>query len=234
MAQLLALRYGLLLAGVVYNEVNRHRRFRRQRRKRSSSKYDDDDDLYSGYGSEDEHYSPADSYTYPHDHRHRSYPALALAPSKRLKDQGIWLLDTGASQHACSDRRLFKTYTPIFAYAKGIGKEVLTVLGTGTVHLNVIVDGFPRILVLEDVAYIPDQQCEHLLAFDPFLRNGGRLWTEGWTTYVADGKGEVLLQCARVNSACQILLDPDPQRTKMLLQQMRERERAKMTVPQGW
>lgn len=235
MSNLIALRFGLILAGVIFNEVNRHKKDRRQRRRRHVVKYKKrEDDVDSENDSEDEYWHPTRSITYPHHDHGTGQPRYGGPREKRPRDQGIWLLDTGATQHSCSDYRLFSTYTPAFGLAKGIGKEVLAVRGTGTVHLNVLVDGLPRILALENVAHIPEQECEHLLAFDPFLQTGGRLWTEGWSTYVANREGVVLLQCSRVNSACQVELDLNPEMTRMVLQKRREMAKARMEVPHGW
>ena len=109
---------------------------------------------------------------------------------------------------------------------------MLPVLGVGTVHLHVLVDGLPRILELRDVSHIPDQQCEHLMAFDPFMRDGGRLWTESWTTYVADRAGEVKVQCMRVDGACRVVLDDRlGGRTPAELEMMRDRIRQSMHAP---
>ena len=213
---LVTVRSGLLLAGILFNESQRRKqsKVRRQRRhygvkahlKGLDGVFHRDD---VEYGDDDVRHAPA---------CRPSQPSCFSSSKSSPRDQGVWLLDTGAAQHSCSDRSLFGTYRPARGFVTGIGSQVLKICGTGTVLLNVIVDGFPRTLVLDNVSHVPHQTCEHLLSFDPFLRQGGRLWTEGWMTYIADSGGEVLFQCSRVNGACQVDLDLDPEWTKMQVQ----------------
>ena len=261
MSAAVALRLGIIVAGVVVNEVDRYKRSRREKRRKQQKLLKGREDQHrieyrprsnseSDYGSSDDEFDAGHrqalvprSNSLPHipqyhppppEQRPRQHPRAKTFHSPRKSqrqviDQGIWLLDTGATQHSCSNASLFTTYTrhpPGHAFARGIGRDLLSVLGTGTVRLHVLVDGLPRVLDLHNVAHIPDQQCEHLMAFDPFLKDGGRLWTEGWTTYVADRFGEVKLQCHRVDGACRVILDPRVEgRTKEEMDWIRNRLR---------
>ena len=257
-----ALRLGVLVAGVAINEYSRYKRSRKQKRRKQQklleyradeNRHDrlDEDDLVSEDDSSDDYDEnlrqnsqalvPTRSHSFqpeytqqrprPHPRAKTSYSNWSSTPRSPI-DQGVWLLDTGAGQHSCSNRALFTTYTRHprgHAFARGIGRDMLPVLGMGTVHLHLLVDGLPRVLELRDVAHIPDQQCEHLMAFDPFMTEGGRLWTEGWTTYVADRMGEVKVQCTRVDGACRVVLDNRlGGRSQAELNMMRDRVRETM------
>jgi len=107
-----------------------------------------------------------------------------------------WILDSGATNHICTERMAFTTFTPANESIKGIVKDgpELTVLGTGTVLAHVSVKGRPdRTIKLLNVSYCPNAR-DNLMSESRMDRKGMEIVKRNGCVTIKNSDGETMIE----------------------------------------
>ncbi len=111
-----------------------------------------------------------------------------------------WLLDSGASTHACNSSSMFEEIKPEkTSIIVGDNREV-TVTGRGTVKLKVKANNVVNTLVLNNVALVPELSVN--------LVSTGRLESHGLKIVCENGKSNILLKNTLIGYAIRTKENP--------------------------
>jgi len=115
-----------------------------------------------------------------------SKPRVYQIRNVSWKDQQTsekWLLDSGASTHACNDASLFDTINPEDSVIVVGDDREIKVTGRGTVKLKLKANEVVNTLVLNDVALVPELGVN--------LVSTGRLENQGLKITAENGMSEI-------------------------------------------
>ncbi len=115
-----------------------------------------------------------------------SKPRVYQIRNVSWKDQHTsekWLLDSGASTHACNDASLFDTINPEDSVIVVGDDREIKVTGRGTVKLKLKANEVVNTLVLNDVALVPELGVN--------LVSTGRLENQGLKITAENGMSEI-------------------------------------------
>ena len=111
-----------------------------------------------------------------------------------------WILNGGSTNHICTERSAFATFTPTNDSIKGIVKDgpELQVLGTGAVIVTVSVKGRPdHTIKLVNVSYCPDAQ-DNLMSKSRMDCRGMEITKRGGRLTIKKPNGEIVMEgCLR-------------------------------------
>src|SRR4051812_19057219 len=82
--------------------------------------------------------------------------SCSLVNSPNGYDPEEWNLDSGCTRHMAAERNLFHDYHKTSGYVKVANNAVIKVVGTGSVVINMVVDGRVTKTTLEEVLHVPD------------------------------------------------------------------------------
>jgi len=82
---------------------------------------------------------------------------FAITSSDVPTGKSVWLADTGATTHFCTDRAAFTTFTPTSETAGAYSTRV-PILGRGTVKLGLVTADRVNKVTLTNVAYVPSAE----------------------------------------------------------------------------
>ena len=95
---------------------------------------------------------------------------------------GVWLVDSGSTQHVTGDRSQFTSYRKLglAEVIEGIGGEPLTAVGVGTVELQCSTPNGAGSVTLKEVRHVPEARA-NLFALRRATDAGARIVIEGRT-----------------------------------------------------
>lgn len=125
----------------------------------------------------------------------RPYKALCAKQANpgEKKNQGIWLLDGGASDFMTPRRDLFRDFIPMKGEVLIGDGNPLKIEGKGKVLLNISPECGNFDLDIPEVLYVPELQ-DNLMSQGIFQRKGMKIVSYGETTNIYDGN-ELFLKC---------------------------------------
>jgi hypothetical protein len=125
-----------------------------------------------------------------------AYPALPASPASNRHWKDNWIIDTGASAHACHDKAAFVWYQPyaLPRYATGITDGRIEVLGVGTVQISILIDGETKILELHGTRYMPNISTCNLISGPQLDKEGLIVLFEGGLCSYWYGNGTTAFQ----------------------------------------
>lgn len=123
--------------------------------------------------------------------------ALSALTSSTNADE--WYLDSGATAHMCGTRDYFDNLSETAARdIRTAGKETVKAIGTGTITLNIEIDGKLKTLKLLDVLYVPDLRG-NLLSVSTITNKGFRIEFNTSSANILNEKGSIVLEALKRN-----------------------------------
>ena len=107
-----------------------------------------------------------------------------------------WILDSGSTNHICTERLAFTTFTPTNSIIKGIVKNgpMLQVLSVRTVLVMVSIKGREdRTIKLLDVSYCPNAR-DNLMSESWMDRRGMEITKRNGRLVIKNSKGETIME----------------------------------------
>lgn len=121
--------------------------------------------------------------------------ALSALTSSTNSDE--WYLDSGATAHMCSVRDYFDSVSESPTHdIRTAGKETVKAIGTGTITLNIEIDGKLKTLKLLNVLYVPDLRG-NLLSVSAIANRGYKIEFDTNSANILNEKGSVVLKALK-------------------------------------
>lgn len=141
----------------------------------------------------------------------------AYSTSRSYFDEGVWLIDSGASTHMCHERARFKSIdfsrTGKVRIADGSSVDIC---GYGEVIIEINSDGVNHSLLLKRVAFIPDLAM-NLMAVRRIAEKGFSVLFLGKKCFVQ--KNDVRFELGRLVDNCYHLNELKPHRASVCVHQ---------------
>jgi hypothetical protein len=133
----------------------------------------------------------------------------ATATIRRKRARRIWILDSGATAHMCSEEDKFHGLTKSrLKPTKTAGRETLETEGSGKVEIEVKRNlTSQRTIMLKDVLYIPDIR-ENLISISKLAEDGLKVEMDRKKVLVRERSGAIVAK-GRLQNGLYVLLEDD-------------------------
>lgn len=105
------------------------------------------------------------------------------ANEEGVNNPDVWILDSGATEHMCSQKEKFMNLTPLKSHVQVANSEKIEVAGIGDIFLNPASECGDQTIFLANVLYVPN--------LDGNLLSAGRIEEIGIAISLQDGKAEL-------------------------------------------
>jgi hypothetical protein len=121
-----------------------------------------------------------------------------MMTTNRTGSKKDWYLDSAASDHYAIDRNSFATYTPLDKEmpVRVGNSEYVSALGIGTIYLKAKMNGWIKNIMVENVYYTPDLDCN--------LLSAGILLDQGCTVIMRSNKAKILKKNKLIATATKV------------------------------
>ena len=124
-----------------------------------------------------------------------------------IDDTMKWVIDSGATNHFCADRRAFSDYRKASQTVRIGDDSVLQATGQGTVALSVYADGKKEIFYLRNALHVPDIALN--LISGVRLTEYGKLTMESRSCCLISHLGQPLLEGIRQHNLYVLRQSPE-------------------------